>query len=114
MGCKALLVLVMFMVTILLTATEEAPRVDLDEKFDQNDGNHNNLSQALDKSIQYRGGGGRGFSGHGGYGGGGFGGRNGYSGQRRGGGGWRGGYGGGPWGYGDQTCARCCLPSPYG
>ncbi|MED6216405.1 hypothetical protein PIB30_007383 [Stylosanthes scabra] len=109
MGCKALLVLVMFMVTILLTATEEAPRDLLHEKYDQNDDNNNGLARAVDESNQYRGGGSRGFDGRGGYRGGGFGGRGGYGGPRRGGSGWRGGYDGSPWGYGDLSCDRCCT-----
>ncbi|MED6201964.1 hypothetical protein PIB30_100526 [Stylosanthes scabra] len=111
MSCKALLVLVMFMVTILLTASKEAPR-DLDEKFDQNDGNNNDLEHALDESKQYR----SGFSGRGGYGGG-FGGRGGYHGPRRAGysGGWDGssGFCVPPtyccvWK--SSECTRCCLP----
>ncbi|MED6201963.1 hypothetical protein PIB30_100525 [Stylosanthes scabra] len=124
MSCKALLVLVMFMVTILLTASEEAPRDLLDEKFDQNYGNNNDPENGLDESKQYRGSYGRGYGGRGGYGGGGFGGRRGYGGAWRGGyGGSRGGYGGGPWGWdggsnGGLVCGDhrpCCLwkTTPY-
>ncbi|MED6120030.1 hypothetical protein PIB30_017281 [Stylosanthes scabra] len=100
MGCnKALFLLVLFVVTILVTSSEEAPR-DLDEKFDQNYGNNNDLTQAVDESNQYRGGGGRG----------------GYGGPRRGGGGWRGGYDGSPWGYGDGlSCPHgCCYMTDTG
>ncbi|MED6120032.1 hypothetical protein PIB30_017283 [Stylosanthes scabra] len=102
MGSKALFLLVMFMVSILLTSTEEAPR-DLDEKFDQNYGNNNNdPAQALDESKQYRGGSGRGFGGRDHHGGG-------YGGP------WRG-DGGSPWGPGGVDCShsRCCVWNFYG
>ncbi|MED6151603.1 hypothetical protein PIB30_084008 [Stylosanthes scabra] len=113
MSCKALLVLVMFMVTILLTASEEAPRVDLDEKFDQNYGNNNDPEHALDKSKQYHGHRGGGISGRGSYGGG-FGGRGGYGGPRRAGGARDGGSDGCPPGGWccvpkDLKCLKCCL-----
>ncbi|MED6151604.1 hypothetical protein PIB30_084009 [Stylosanthes scabra] len=111
MGYKALLVLVIFMViTILLTANEEAPR-DLDEKFDQNnDDNNNDPAQVVDKSKQYRGGRSDGFGGRSGYGGG-YSGRGGYE-----------GFGdddyGGSWGCSFGCCIRnllggcvkCCAP----
>ncbi|MED6151602.1 hypothetical protein PIB30_084007 [Stylosanthes scabra] len=106
MSCKALLVLVMFMVTILLTASEEAPRVDLDEKFGQNDGNNNDPEYVLDESKQYRGGYGGGFGGRG------------YGGPWRGGyGGSRGGYRGGPRGRdggpGLQCSHGCCAKTEF-
>ncbi|MED6120033.1 hypothetical protein PIB30_017284 [Stylosanthes scabra] len=115
MGCKALLVLVIFMVTIILTASEEAPR-NLDEKFDQNnnDGNNNDPIQAIDESKQYRGGRGGGFGGRGGYGGGFGSGLAGYGGPWRWGrygGGWRGGDRIGPtYGFSPLVCPYgCCV-----
>ncbi|MED6120029.1 hypothetical protein PIB30_017280 [Stylosanthes scabra] len=85
----------MFMATILLTSSEEAPR-DLHEKFDQNYGNNNNdLTQAVDERNQYLGGGGRGS----------------YGGPQRGGGGWRGGYDGSP----GLSCPHgCCYMTDTG
>ncbi|MED6140862.1 hypothetical protein PIB30_097559 [Stylosanthes scabra] len=106
MGCNALLVLVIFMViTILLMATEGAPR-DL--------GNNNDPIQALDENKQYRGGSGGGFGCRGGYGGG-FDGVGVYGGPGRGGygGGWRGGDGsrGPAWGWSPWQCGvrGCCV-----
>ncbi|MED6202034.1 hypothetical protein PIB30_101359 [Stylosanthes scabra] len=124
MGYKALLLLVIFMVTILLTYTEEAPRDLLHEKFDQNDVNNNDPAQTLDESKQYHGGDRHEFGGRGGHGGG-FGGRGGYSrgnGGRgsygrgfRGRGGYGGGYGG-PWGHDEVYChdGRCCAYNLHG
>ncbi|MED6140861.1 hypothetical protein PIB30_097558 [Stylosanthes scabra] len=85
----------MFMVTILLTSTQEAPR-GLDEKFDQNYGNNNDSAEAVDASKPYHGGGGSRFGGRGGHGG---------------------GYGG-PWrgDGGSLNCShtRCCVWNFYG
>ncbi|XP_020969389.1 glycine-rich cell wall structural protein isoform X5 [Arachis ipaensis] len=95
MGFKAFLILAMFMVTIFVASTNEVAPGDLDEKFEQNDGN-NNPAQGVDESKLY-----------GGW-------RGGYGGPW----GWRGGYGGyggGPYGYGGGYCPYgCCGWGYYG
>ncbi|XP_057740638.1 glycine-rich cell wall structural protein-like [Arachis stenosperma] len=119
MGFKAFLILAMFMVTIFVASTDEVAPGDLDEKFEQNDGN-NNPAQGVDESKLY---GGWGGGWRGGYGGpwgwrGGYGGPWGWRGGYGGPWGWRGGYGGyggGPYGYGGGYCPYgCCGWGYYG